>query len=431
MWASWLEAFRRGEATPLDVTERCLERIAARDGQLAAWVHVDADGARRAAQEATQRWREGHPKSPIDGMPIGVKDLFDVAGWVTAAGVPWRRTTASRDAALVARLRARGAVVLGKTVTTPLACFDPAPTRHPRDPARTPGGSSAGSAVAVADGHCAVALGTQTGGSIIRPAAFCDIVGFKPSYGILPADGIVPLSPRLDHPGWMVADTEDLVLLGQLIFARPDSSADIRDGARESSSEVRIGDLAGVYEGRVAPDVRGAHRQAVKRLEEGPFQVQGVEWPVAWDAMLEVHRTIMAFEAAQVHAADWRQREAAFPPRVAQLIREGRRTSEADFRAAVQQQEAWRRQIDAWWTDGDWSALLVPACTTAPPKRESTGDPSLASIASLLGLPAVTIPAPHVGKGGGFGLQWMARRGRDLALIELVRIAGSGPLERA
>jgi Asp-tRNA(Asn)/Glu-tRNA(Gln) amidotransferase A subunit family amidase len=204
-------AIQGGSVDPIELVDRCIAVIDRWDGELQAWVHVDREGARAAAKDLTSAGRGGAVRGPLFGIPFGIKDIIDVAGMPTRAGSPLRQQhVADADADIVARLRAAGAIMLGKTVTTQFACFDPPETRNPWNSRRTPGGSSSGSAVAVATGMCLAALGTQTGGSIIRPAAYCGVVGFKPTWGAWSMQGIIPVSFQLDHVGPLATGVEDI-----------------------------------------------------------------------------------------------------------------------------------------------------------------------------------------------------------------------------
>ena len=200
--AKSVEQIRSGELDPQELVEFHLQRIRRFEDRVHAWARVDADGARREAEKAARRARDGRPLGALHGIPLGIKDIIDVQAMPTRAGSPLReKHVAPRDAGLVARLRRAGAIFLGKTVTTEFACFDPPPTRNPWNLAHTPGGSSSGSAAAVAVGMCSAAVGTQTGGSIVRPASYCGVAGFKPTSGHVSLDGVVPVSPHLDHAG--------------------------------------------------------------------------------------------------------------------------------------------------------------------------------------------------------------------------------------
>src|SRR2546426_5468390 len=203
-------AIRAGALSPVELVDACLARIRALDGGLKAWAHVDERGARATAREREAEAREGRLRGPLHGVPVGVKDIFDVAGLPTTGGArPFAHTRPSVDATAGTRPRAAGAIVLGKTVTTEFAYRDPAPTRNPWNLAHTPGGSSSGSAAAVAARMVPLALGSQTVGSVLRPAAYCGVVGFKPTHGLVPTAGVIPLAWSLDHVGVFTREVAD------------------------------------------------------------------------------------------------------------------------------------------------------------------------------------------------------------------------------
>src|SRR5438105_826663 len=207
-------ALRAGKTTPIDLVNKCLANIDRWEGKIRAWVFVERAYARAEAERLTEELGKGQYRSPLHGIPIAVKDIFDVFDWPTAAGSKlWEKSIARQDCEVVRRLRNAGAIFLGKTVTTQYASFDPPITRNPWNLERTPGGSSSGSAAALATGMCLGALGSQTGGSITRPASYCGVAGCKPTYGRVPLDGIVPLAWSMDHPGPMARCAFDLGLM--------------------------------------------------------------------------------------------------------------------------------------------------------------------------------------------------------------------------
>jgi Asp-tRNA(Asn)/Glu-tRNA(Gln) amidotransferase A subunit family amidase len=225
-------AIRRGDLTPVDLLEQCLARIDRLEERVRAWVLVDRDRARADAVRLTDELKRGTDRGPLHGIPIGVKDLFDVFDWPTAAGSKrWAQSYARQDCPAVARLRQAGAVLMGKTVTVAYAAFDPPVTKNPWDANRTPGGSSSGSAAAVACGMCLGALGTQTGGSITRPASYCGVYGLKPTYGSISLEGVVPLAPSFDHGGVIAKCVRDLALLFQPFAGASLSSDGLTDYA--------------------------------------------------------------------------------------------------------------------------------------------------------------------------------------------------------
>ena len=207
-------AIQRKMVSPLELVEDCLNRIARFEPRLSAWVVVDADAARDAARRMTGELAQGTTRGPLHGIPVAIKDIVDVAGFPTRAGSNLTDPEmVSEDATVVARLRRAGAIILGKTVTTEFACFDPSPTRNPWNLAHTPGGSSSGSAAAVATGMCAGAIASQTGGSITRPASYCGIAGVKPTFGRVSRGGVTPVSFHLDHVGVMARSAADCAAL--------------------------------------------------------------------------------------------------------------------------------------------------------------------------------------------------------------------------
>src|SRR5438552_13081773 len=212
------EFIRRGELTPVELLDQCLARIDRYEPKVRAWVVIDRDGAREQAERRTAELKRGQNRGPLHGIPIGVKDIIDVFDLPTGCGSKlWANSIARRDADCVKRLRQAGAVILGKTVTTAFAYLDPPVTRNPWNLERTPGGSSSGSAAAVACGMSLGALGSQTGGSITRPAAFCGVCGLKPSWGRVSVEGVLPLAPSLDHVGVIARCVRDLAILLQPI----------------------------------------------------------------------------------------------------------------------------------------------------------------------------------------------------------------------
>ena len=264
-----VRALRAGNLGPVEILEECLERIEASESAVGAWVEIDADGARRTALRQAELLAEEARGLPLLGIPIGMKDIIDVAGMPTRAGSVLRAGhRAQRDAPIANILRDLGAILLGKTESTQFACADPARTRNPWNVDHSPGGSSAGSAAAVASGMCLASLGSQTGGSITRPASFCGVASFKGAWGAWPLEGIVPVSQHLDHVGSMARSVADLALLWTLVEARlrPERATDLarpeRGGHRRRVVRVRAAAPGGR---RGATTTRQASRPPSKR----------------------------------------------------------------------------------------------------------------------------------------------------------------------
>lgn len=392
------DAVRRGTWQIVDLVEACLARIEALDGRLRAWVLVDAAGARHQARRLADELAAGADRGPLHGIPVAIKDIVDVAGMPTKAGSPLRENhRAATDAPLVGRLRQAGAVILGKTVTTEWASFDPPPTRNPWNLQRTPGGSSSGSAAAVAAGMCLGAIGSQTGGSITRPASFCGIAGCKPTYGLVDARGVVPLAPSMDHPGPMARRVGDLAAMLQALagpdeedpFAVRPAACDYLSAAGHRVPRWRVGVLED-FESLADPQVRRATRAALDRWQQAGAEMISTRLPQPLIDVLRAHRIMMAVEAAQVHREDFPRRREQYGPNIAGLIDEGHRASGLEYAAALGAQRAFRRQMVRHMNDFD--VLVSPSTVTPAPGPETTGDPRMNSPWSFCGLPTVSVP---------------------------------------
>lgn len=382
------QKIRAGTLTPAALVEACLERIAAVEGRVMAWRLVDAEGARAAAAALTAEARAGRTRGPLHGIPVGVKDIIDAAGLPTRAGSASRQDAgpAATDAAVVARLRAAGAVVLGKTHTTEFAFFDPAPTRNPHRLGHTPGGSSSGSAAAVAAGMVPLALGTQTNASVCRPAAYCGIAAFKPTSRSLPDDGVVPLAPAFDTVG-IYGRTIGDAALGYLAMA----GAPAPDARRAHEGPLRIGLVTDPLYDRATPAVRARLDDAGRQLAAAGHTVAPVRSPVAFGELIEVHRTVTAYEAAAAHGRMVQAEGRRIGPRFRDLVAQG-------LGIPPERYEAARRSIAdaaarAWRVFAGHDALLVPPVPApAPAGLGSTGDPTFITPWTALGGPLAVIP---------------------------------------
>jgi Asp-tRNA(Asn)/Glu-tRNA(Gln) amidotransferase A subunit family amidase len=412
---------RRGRLRPRDLVERCLERIRRYDDRLRAWVLVDEDDARRQADDLGRQAAAGQFRGPLHGIPVGIKDIFDVAGLPTRAGSPLRENhLAQSDAPLVAALRRGGAVLLGKTVTVEFACFDPPPTRNPWDPAlrRTPGGSSSGSAVALAMGMCLGALGTQTGGSLVRPAAYCGVCALKPTFGRLSTEGVVPVSVHLDHCGPMARTVEDLGPLMACLDGDPRWEAEL------PPRPPRLGWLERFFIDEADAQVRIVMSETRQKLEQAGAVVVPLRFEGDFDEVAAMHRRIMAVEAATYHRGHFPARRDAYGAKIAALLDEGLAARAVDFADALAWQRSLRNRVDALLAPVD--ALLVPATdTTAPSALETTGTPKFQAPWSCAGVPVVAMPAGLADDGVPVGLQLVGHRHGELALFHAARWCAS------
>lgn len=385
-FADWLEA---GKRTPDELLSLCVERIAARDAQVHAWVQVSPQPALG--------------QGPLAGIPFGVKDIYETQELATEYGSPlYAGRKGSTDAALVTQLRKRGAVLMGKTQTTAFAYFDAAPTRNPHNLAYTPGGSSSGSAAAVAARMTPFALGTQTLGSVLRPASFCGVVGFKPSAGLLPLEGVLPFAPSLDTAGLFTQTADDMQLLWRLM--------DQAKGAAECTL-LSIPSLMPPVE----PAMELAFRRTVERLGH-TFSINVVEMPPGFADLAPAVQVIFAYEGARTHEARWREHGERIGQKLAQLVEEGLRISRDQYHAALITVVEIKRQMSSLFRH--YPVLITPAAPgTAPEGLESTGDPVMNSPWTALGVPAISIPMPVLGL--PLGLQLVSESGTDGALLAL------------
>ncbi|HVX14652.1 MAG TPA: amidase [Pirellulales bacterium] len=406
---------RAGRLSPLELVERCLGRIERFESRVKAWVLVDTDGAREAARCAGEELAAGRDRGVLHGIPIGLKDLVDVAGWPTLAGSRLRAGhRAEHDATIVTRLRNAGAVLLGKTVTTEFASFDPPPTRNPWNLEHTPGGSSSGSAAAVATGMCLAAIGSQTGGSITRPASFCGVAGCKPTFGRVSGHGIVPLSRHMDHVGPLARSVGGLAAVLRVIAgldAADAATIDVPVGdfsqACQAGSPPRLGLVADAFFAGASDAVRAATRTAQERLSAAGARCDVIRLPEEFAAVTAHHRRMMAVEAAEYHESMFRQHSREYGPHIRMLIEEGLAASGVDYAHAL----VHRRQLqrDLLSSFGEFDALVTPATTTTAPEASSTGDPKFNSPWSYVGFPTISVPCGLAADGLPVSLQFVGR----------------------
>jgi Asp-tRNA(Asn)/Glu-tRNA(Gln) amidotransferase A subunit family amidase len=398
-----------GDMTAEKLTRACLERAEERKS-VKAWTWLDPEQATAQARAADRAGRPG----PLAGLPIGVKDIIDTADMPTGHGSPiYRGNRPFADAACVALLRMAGGTMMGKTVTTEFANRFPGATVNPHNPGHTSGGSSSGSAAAVADFQVPAALGTQTGGSVIRPSAYCGVVGYKPSFGEFSRSGIKLQCHNLDTLGIICRRVEDLPPLRAALLASAPRRID-RDAAAPRIGLCRT----------PAWDAADAATQALiersaERLSAAGAKVREVSFAPEFTGILDHHRRIFNFEAARNYAYEYEQHH----EQVSQVLRDtvltpGRELPLAAYVEAIETAEAFRRHLDEIFADVD--ALLTPsAADEAPGGLGSTGDPSFNSIWTLAWTPCITLPAGTGPKGLPLGVQLVGQRFRDEALFDI------------
>ncbi|EHI39685.1 hypothetical protein OPAG_01575 [Rhodococcus opacus PD630] len=401
------------ELRPSEVVADALERVDRTEPDIRAWVRVD----RARALEAARRLDSTVRKSPLHGIPFGVKDIIDVRGLPTECGSPLRRgRVADDDAPLVARLRELGAIPLGKTVTTEFAYFAPGPTRNPNRLSHTPGGSSSGSAAAVAAGVVPLALGSQTAGSLTRPASYCGVAGLvAPVGGPLDTTGFAGLSHTLDAAGILTRSVTD-VRLAYLALTGSDRLADpVRNLERP-----RLAAWSGIELVDISDDMQTAVRHTVEAAVAEGAELVDFDWPALTPRLVEAHGTVMAYEASRALASEGRHPTQLSAP-LNDLLTQGRSITDRDYQDALAVAARARSAILTLLTDVD--AIIGPAAPGAAPEGLSaTGSPILSRPWQLLGLPALTVPGRLDGQGMPLGIQLIGHPSRVERLLAL----GSG-----
>ena len=390
---------RAGSLSPSNLLAACLRRTDAVEPAVGAWVRLDRDAAARVAVQRDIEAREGRFMGPLHGVPIALKDIFDAAGVPTAAGAPgWATRTPAVDAPSVAALRGAGAVPMGKLTTTAFAYLDPSETRNPWNPEHTPGGSSSGPAAAVAARMVPLALGSQTVGSVLRPAAYCGVVGLKPTHGRIDAAGVVELAGSLDHVGLFARSVEDCALALAVLAGGAPAPEDY-PAAVDEPAAPRIGVLAALL-ARATPDMAKHLEEVVRGLEAAGARPGEVTLPAAFASIHEAGATVLRAEAAAAHAPLFAAHAAEYPPRIRELIEQGQAITAPQYLAAQAARRRVRAEVRA--VAARYDALLLPTIgAPAPRGLGSTGDPSFCAPWSFLGMPAITLPT---GVAGGLPL---------------------------
>ncbi len=382
----------------------CLERIAAREGEVQAWEYLDREAALKQARAADA----GSSRGLLHGLPIGVKDLIDTVDMPTAYGSPiYSGHRPPWDAPCVALMRAAGGIVLGKTVTTEFAVMHPGKTRNPHNPKHTPGGSSSGSAAAVADYMVPLAFGSQTAGSIIRPSAFCGVVGYKPSFGLINRVGVKALSDTLDTIGAIARTVPDAALFAAAITGRDDLLV-----KKPLSAKPRVG-ICRTYEWKHAqPETIAALEAAAQKLGAAGVTVREVSLPPTYASLVQAQTDIMLLEQAQSLAYERLTHWTQISERLRGILEAGLKVSLERYDAAQTLARNCRRTLTEVFADCD--VLLAPSAPGAAPEGLGmTGDPIFNRMWTLLRTPCVNIPAATAANGLPVGLQVVGAFGSD------------------
>jgi aspartyl-tRNA(Asn)/glutamyl-tRNA(Gln) amidotransferase subunit A len=414
-------ALREGQTSCVKILEQCFNRIDEWEPKIHAWVTLDHDKARDRARNLDDELRSGNDRGPLHGIPIGIKDIIDVAGMPTACGTQrLSKSVAGRDANAVASLIDAGAVVMGKTVTTAHAWIDPPITRNPWNLERTPGGSSSGSAAAVACGMCLGAIGSQTGGSITRPASFCGVAGMKPDKRSL-NDGTKPFAPSFDQVGSIARTVEDLKLMLHAMRGANSEPAPAPRAAAGIDRSLRLARFRGFFDERASPAVKQSLDEAARLVASAGATVVELDDPIDFGQVLKEHRLIMAAEAARVHGHLLDEHPEDYPPRIMELILEGRAVDATEY-ARLQRriQDIGVQYVDAE-TDWKFEAVITPATVSTAPDPSTTGDPAFNSPWSYLRLPTVSFPIGLAADGLPLAIQLVANHNRDFELLQVAQ----------
>ena len=402
-----------GELTALALTEACLARIEAREPLVQAWTYLDPDAALAQARACD----EGGPRPPLCGVPVGIKDIIDTADMPTAYGSPiYENNQPKADAECVARVRAAGGVILGKTVTTEFAFRHPfGQTANPHNPAHTPGGSSSGSAAAVADFMVPLAFGTQTGGSIIRPASYCGVYGYKPSYGIFSVRGIKALAPGLDTLGHFARSLDDIAWLAAVLSARVPADIPAWPDGPPRIGLARIPDWADAD-----PETINAVESAAAQLEAEGAELSELAPPDVFTDLSKVHKTIMNVEAAGSLARELKGHMEELSDKLRGILVKATTVPSADYTNAVALAQDCRGHIDDLFAGND-VLLAASAPGEAPEGLGFTGDPVFNGMWTLLHLPCLTIPFTQGPHGLPIGVQLIGRPREDAQLLSAAK----------
>jgi Asp-tRNA(Asn)/Glu-tRNA(Gln) amidotransferase A subunit family amidase len=394
--------------TAVKLAEACLARIDAREKDVQAWAHIDAA---QVLAQARARDRES-PRSPLHGVPVAVKDIFDTCDMPTEYGSPIYAGHRPRaDAACVALLREAGAVILGKTVTVELAAYHWAPTHNPHNLAHTPGGSSSGSAAAVADFMAPLALGTQTGGSTIRPAAYCGIVGYKPSFNLINRAGMKPLAESQDTVGLLGRSVADVALMASLLTGCPMPQRD-----RSDLSAPRIGVCTMAWPTTVHPVMAKAMAQSTERLAQAGAQVREVALQPPFEASFHAHKTMNDYEAWRALSHERQRHADQLSTSMQARLKEGGRCTFDAYREAQAVISNCRSLLERIFAEHD--VLLTPSVPDeAPEGLTNTGDSTFIRIWTAFHTPTLNLPVFLGAKGLPLGLQIIGPIGKDESML--------------
>jgi Asp-tRNA(Asn)/Glu-tRNA(Gln) amidotransferase A subunit family amidase len=419
-------AIALGALSAEQLVQACLTRIREVEPQVQAWQYLDEPHALAQARARDLDRAEGRPIGPLHGVPVGIKDIIDTADMPTEDGtVLHAGRRPDRDAAVVAQLRAAGAVILGKTVTTECATYAPGKTRNPHDPTRTPGGSSSGSAAAVAAGMVPLAIGTQTNASTLRPASFCGVFGFKPTHGMISRHGILKLSRSLDCVGLFARSLDDIALAAEQLTGFDENDPDTRPRARvpfvhtlasEPPLTPRLAFVKTPIWGRADPSTREAFAELATALGG---QCEDYTLPDSLAEAWDWHRTIMEGEMAANLDLEYQKGRDKLSESLRSQLARGREITALAYQRALSKVPRLIEGFDELFANFD--AIVTPATRGTAPPLDNTGDPAFGTLWTLAGMPALSLPLMHGPEGLPLGVQLVGKRHDDARLLRTAR----------
>ena len=419
---------RDRKITPVEVSQSFLERMDVLEPSLDAWVRVDRETVLSDAQQRQAELESGAATGPLHGVPIGIKDIYHISGIPTIAGSKVHADYVPNETAVtIELLRKAGAIMLGKTVTTEFACLDPSHTKNPWNPAHTPGGSSSGSAVSVAARMCPIAMGSQTVGSVLRPASYNGIVGLKPTYGRVSRRGVVPVSWSLDTVGWMGRTVEDMALLLQ-VMAGPDELDPVASklpagdylSDLESAKTPKIGLITSFFMEESDQETQQMTRAILDQLKSAGASVVDVTLPESFDTAFQDQLLIMGVEAAAFHKPMYEKQAADYRPKLREMLRQGLETDAVTYTKALERRLRFSADMRVLAEQAD--VLLTPSTPTAPlADLTNTGDTRFQGPWTSCGLPTITLPAGLAKSGLPMGIQLIASPFEEVRLLAIAR----------
>ncbi|MBT3351099.1 MAG: amidase [Nitrospinaceae bacterium] len=415
-----IKKISQGLLTTTEWTEALLTRIDVCEERIHAWTALDKQGALDSAKQLDASHSE---PGPLTGAQIGVKDIINVKGLPCEANSPiLKGVIPNEDAHCVARLREAGAVIMGKTVTTQFATGDPSETRNPWNLAHSPGGSSSGSAAAVATGMVPAALGSQTGGSVLRPSAYCGVIGFKPSYGLISRAGVVEVSWTFDHIGTLTRSVEDAALL-LAHMAGPDDADETTQGFESpqivlhttSKPQKACYPKSGIHK-YASAEVCDWIDRGVEKLRAGGVEIVEIEYPVDFQVLHDTHRMIMNVDGATYHEKMFSENADKYRPVIRTLVENGLKSSALEYARGLRQRGRLMRDLDNLLAEFDF--MVLPSFQEPPAlAEESTGSAFFNEPATQPGLPAITLPLGRGENNLPFGIQFIGRKFEDFSLL--------------